>query len=113
MRWELQWEFPWSPAAGDAYIRKFYEKLLPPTAAHYASMREDLKKKRRTEIDALNGCIVRFGEEHEIPCPANALLTALIHGPRKKQWPAIGNTAGRDFKFNYHEAQVMSPISCS
>lgn len=75
------------PANGEAYIKKFYEELLPPTAAHYASMREDLKKMRRTEIDALNGCIVRFGQEYGISCPSNALLTALVHAREKSNGP--------------------------
>ena len=72
------------PASSEAYIEKFYGKLLPPTAAHYASMREDLKNNRRTEIDALNGCIERFGIQHGIACPANGLLTALIHAREKE-----------------------------
>ena len=74
---------PLEPDTSDAYLERFYGKLVPPTAAHYASMREDLKKMRRTEIDALNGCIARFGVERDIPCPANALLTALIHAREK------------------------------
>lgn len=72
------------PAASEDYIEKFYGKLLPPTAAHYASMREDLKNKRRTEIDALNGCIEKFGAQNGISCPANSLLTALIHAREKE-----------------------------
>jgi len=71
------------PATSEAYADRFYNKLLPPTAAHYASMREDLKKGRRTEIDALNGCIARFGDDYGISCSANALLTALIHAREK------------------------------
>lgn len=67
------------PGTAEGYLDAFYGQMLPPTAAHYASMREDLKQGRRTEIDALNGAIARFGEEKRIPCPANALLTALIH----------------------------------
>ncbi len=67
------------PDTASAYLKRFYEALLPPTAAHYASMREDLKQKRRTEIDALNGAIVRFGARHGLTCPANALLTRLVH----------------------------------
>ncbi len=76
-------DIPLAPDTADAYLQRFYDKLLPPTAAHYASMREDLKKGRRTEIDALNGRIAQLGEEHDIPCPANALLTALIHAREK------------------------------
>jgi 2-dehydropantoate 2-reductase len=79
---------PLEPETSEAYKEKFYDKLLPPTAAHYASMREDLKKGRRTEIDALNGCITRFGNERGIPCPANALLTALIHAREKDNRPS-------------------------
>lgn len=74
---------PLGPRTAEDYLERFYGKLVPPTAAHYASMREDLKKMRRTEVDALNGCIARFGRQHNIPCPANALLTALIHAREK------------------------------
>lgn len=66
------------PAAPDAYMTLLVEKLIPPTAAHYASMREDFQQKRRTEIDALNGCICRYGEQHGIPCPTNTTLTRLV-----------------------------------
>lgn len=67
------------PATAGEYAQLFYEKLVPPTAAHYASMREDFLRRRRTEIDALNGAIVRYGEEHKVACPANAMLTRLVH----------------------------------
>ncbi len=73
-----------APDTAEAYLERFYDKLLPPTAAHYASMREDLKKGRRTEIDALNGRIAQLGHEHDILCPANALLTALVHAREKE-----------------------------
>lgn len=66
------------PDHHEAYTRLFYEELLPPTAAHYASMREDLRQQRRTEIDALNGAIVRFGEEVNIETPVNRFLRDLI-----------------------------------
>mgnify|MGYP000848876343 CR=1 FL=1 len=66
------------PDAG-AYRDLFYNRLIPPTAAHYASMHEDFARRRRTEIDALNGAIVRLGAECGVPCPVNAWLTDLIH----------------------------------
>ncbi len=71
------------PETPDGFLKLFYEKLLPPTAAHYASMREDLLRNRRTEIDALNGAIVCFGERYNIQCPVNRLLTRLIHAREK------------------------------
>lgn len=66
------------PDSVAAYRTLFYDKLVPPTARHYASMREDFLHHRRTEIDALNGAICRYGEELGIPCPTNQLLTRLV-----------------------------------
>ncbi|MFP4503054.1 MAG: ketopantoate reductase family protein, partial [Candidatus Hydrogenedentota bacterium] len=56
-----------------------FKVLIPPTAAHYASTREDFRQRRRTEIDALNGAIARYGARHDVPTPANALITHLVH----------------------------------
>lgn len=67
------------PSDSEAYIKLLFEKLIPPTAAHYASMREDFRQRRRTEIDALNGAICRYGETAGVPCPTNTLLTRLVH----------------------------------
>lgn len=67
------------PATPGEYVVRLFERLIPPTAAHYASMRADFVHKRRTEIDALNGAICRYGLEHGVPCPTNSVLTRLIH----------------------------------
>lgn len=67
------------PDTPQAYLEHFYNELIPPTAAHYASMREDFLRRRRTEIEALNGAIARYGAEHRAACPANTLLTRLVH----------------------------------
>lgn len=67
-----------TPATPDEYADHFYRDLLPPTAAHYASMHEDLRQGKQTEIDSLNGAIARFGAEHDVPTPANSMLTHLI-----------------------------------
>lgn len=71
-------EIPLAPGTAEEYLDAFYNRMLPPTAAHFASMREDLLQGRRTEIDALNGAITRFGVEKNISCPVNAMLTSLI-----------------------------------
>jgi 2-dehydropantoate 2-reductase len=47
---------------------------------HRASMLQDALARRRTEIDALNGGIVRFGAEHGVPTPLNEAIVALIVG---------------------------------
>ena len=47
---------------------------------HRASMLQDVLAERVTEIDALNGGIVRFGSEQGIPTPLNEAITALVKG---------------------------------
>jgi 2-dehydropantoate 2-reductase len=47
---------------------------------HKASMLQDAEARRPTEIDYLNGGIVRFGREQGVPTPLNEAVTALIKG---------------------------------
>jgi 2-dehydropantoate 2-reductase len=44
----------------------------------YASTAQDLERGKRTEIDALNGYIVRRGAELGVPTPVNQALLALV-----------------------------------
>jgi 2-dehydropantoate 2-reductase len=43
-----------------------------------SSMQQDLLQGRRTEIDFLNGAVVRLGESFGIPCPVNQALATII-----------------------------------
>ena len=63
----------------EAYVRCLTQDLIPRTAAHYPSMLQDIRKGKRTDIDALNGAIVRYGRESGVPTPENESLTAAIH----------------------------------
>ena len=47
---------------------------------HKASMLQDVEARRQTEIDYLNGGIVRFGREHGVETPLNEAVVALIKG---------------------------------
>ena len=47
---------------------------------HKASMLQDVEARRPTEVDYLNGGIVRFGQEHGIPTALNAAIQALVKG---------------------------------
>ena len=47
---------------------------------HKASMLQDVEARRQTEIDYLNGGIVRFGREHGVATPLNEAVVALIKG---------------------------------
>jgi 2-dehydropantoate 2-reductase len=65
-------------ADADAFLKALYEVLLPPTAAHESSMLQDLRAGRRTEIDALNGAVVRLAEAHGRDAPTNRTLCELV-----------------------------------
>jgi 2-dehydropantoate 2-reductase len=45
---------------------------------HRPSMGQDMVKGRRTEIEYLNGLVVKKGEEVGIPAPTNAILTDIV-----------------------------------
>jgi 2-dehydropantoate 2-reductase len=48
------------------------------TAGNVASMLQDVLKHQPTEIEFINGAVVREGKRHGIPTPVNATLTALV-----------------------------------
>ena len=52
---------------------------------HKASMLQDVEARRATEIDYLNGGIVRFGDEHGVPTPLNRGIWALVKG-MERSW---------------------------
>lgn len=43
-----------------------------------ASMLQDLRRGRPTEIDYMNGAVAALGAQHGVDCPVNAALTAII-----------------------------------
>jgi 2-dehydropantoate 2-reductase len=47
---------------------------------HKASMLQDVEARRQTEVDFLNGGVVRFGGEHDVPTPLNQAIWALVKG---------------------------------
>ena len=47
---------------------------------HKASMLQDVLAKRATEVAAINGGIVKFGQEKGVPTPLNQAIWALING---------------------------------
>jgi 2-dehydropantoate 2-reductase len=47
---------------------------------HKASMLQDVEARRPTEVDWLNGGIVRVGREHGVPTPLNDAIWALVKG---------------------------------
>ncbi|MDD5166696.1 MAG: 2-dehydropantoate 2-reductase, partial [Candidatus Omnitrophica bacterium] len=54
------------------------EAVCEATAGNVCSMLQDVLRKKRTEIDYINGVIVRQGQELGIPVPVNAILVDLV-----------------------------------
>lgn len=46
---------------------------------NYGSTLQSIRRGRPTEIDALNGAVVRVASEHGLAAPVNAALTAMVH----------------------------------
>ncbi|HEX6489888.1 MAG TPA: 2-dehydropantoate 2-reductase [Gaiellaceae bacterium] len=49
-------------------------------SAHYPSMLEDVRGKRRTEVDQINGSLVREARRHGVQVPLHEALYALVRG---------------------------------
>jgi 2-dehydropantoate 2-reductase len=66
----------------DADPEELIDHAAKPEVAydHKASMLQDVEAHRQTEIDYLNGGIVRFGREHRVATPLNEMITALMKG---------------------------------
>jgi 2-dehydropantoate 2-reductase len=66
----------------DADPEELIDHAARPDVAydHRASMLQDVDARRPTEIDYLNGGIVRSGREHGVPAPLNEAVWALLKG---------------------------------
>lgn len=80
----LNWRTP------EEYRLHFYTKLVPPTAKHFPSMYYDVKAGKRTEIDALNGAIVRLANGKGIAVPVNETITRIISAKEEFALPQAG-----------------------
>lgn len=69
-------DLPWDSA--EAYLEYLKTVQLPATAGHHSSMLQDIRNGRETEIDFINGAIVRLGEKHGVATPVNQTLVNQI-----------------------------------
>jgi 2-dehydropantoate 2-reductase len=60
------------------FLEVFYRRLVPDTAEHKSSTLQDLAAGKRTEIEALNGAVIRLAQEHRIAVPYNLAVYNLI-----------------------------------
>lgn len=63
----------------DAYLEFLRDEKIPPIAGHYCSMYQDIVGGQLTEVDYINGVIVRLGEKHGIATPVNRMIVNLVH----------------------------------
>jgi len=68
------------------------ENICRATQNNICSMLQDLRAGRRTEIDYINGAVVREARALRVPVPVNAMLTDLV---KAKQKLASGADTGR------------------
>jgi len=60
--------------------RALVQKGASAPGKHRASMLQDVLAKRQTEVDFMNGAIVKWGKETGIPTPLNQSVWDLIKG---------------------------------
>lgn len=70
------------PRIKDDYVA-YASTVMEATAMNYSSMLQDVRFRRRTEIDAINGAISRFGHELGIPTPVNDTIAALVRNRQR------------------------------
>jgi len=58
----------------------YAEEVCQRTADNMNSMLQDIRRRRRTEIDAISGAVVREGQAAGVPTPVNEVLWHLIRG---------------------------------
>ncbi len=73
--------------------------ITKKTAKNSSSMREDIRKGKDTEIDYINGYIVRRGDERGIKCVLNYMLMQLVKG---KSWN-VADAGGQSIPYGVSE----------
>jgi len=63
----------------DAIMKSLDENTIPKIGTHLPSTAQDVKAKKVTEINYLNGAISKYGKALGIPTPMNDAITYFIH----------------------------------
>lgn len=70
--YETYWE------SDEEYIHDFYEKIVPPTYKHESSMLQDIRSGRATEIDFLNGAVLKMADKLNVKIPINEMIVNMV-----------------------------------
>ncbi len=69
---------------GIMFDKKEYEEICKTKfSENLSSMLQDIRNGRKTEIDYINGAVVKLGQKHNIPTPANKEIVEKIHAIEK------------------------------
>ena len=62
--------------------REILAKIAGPngTPGNKSSLRVDIENERPSEIDYINGAVVKLGNQHNVPVSVNQTLVTLVHG---------------------------------
>jgi len=60
------------------FLEIFYKKLVPDTARHKSSTLQDILAQKKTEIDALNGAVIKLAEKYEVHVPYNSSVYNIV-----------------------------------
>lgn len=70
--YETHWQSP------KDFLEVFYKKLVPDTAEHKSSTLQDILAQKRTEIDALNGAVIKLAEKYGVRVPYNSAIYNIV-----------------------------------
>ena len=62
----------------DEYLKLLFDELIPATYNHFPSMLQDIRRKRMTEIESINGAVVKTGEDLGLFLPVNKVTLNLV-----------------------------------
>jgi 2-dehydropantoate 2-reductase len=62
----------------DDFLEVFYKKLVPDTAEHKSSTLQDILAKKKTEIDALNGAVIKLAGKYQVYVPCNSIVYNMV-----------------------------------
>ena len=60
------------------FLKVFYEKLVPATAQHRSSTLQSLKAHKKTELDFLNGAVIKLASDLSVPVPVNSTIFEIV-----------------------------------
>jgi 2-dehydropantoate 2-reductase len=82
----------WSGA--DGFLEAFHEKMLPLTAAHESSTLQDILAGKTTEVEALNGAVIKLAGRLNIKVPYNLAVYHMVKFIEARHRGAIASRQG-------------------